>query len=146
MTVTTDGQLSSATAEAPEAAPAQELPYTKGSVWLLTMIRVKPEAGYGYFRDLGATWKQVMEEAKKDGLVLSYKLLSGSASDRDDWNLLLMTEVPNMAAFDGDGEERFVAISRRIIGDEHKLQAMMEKRSEVRDSIGSKMMRELILK
>jgi hypothetical protein len=146
MTVTTNGQPTSATVAAPETAPAEGLPYTRGSVWFLQMFRLKPEAGYGYFRDLSATWKRVMEEAKREGLILSYKVLSGGASDRDDWNLALMTELPNMAALDGDGEERFAAISRRVVGDEPQMQAMMEKRGAVRDSIGSKLLRELILK
>jgi len=37
-----------------------------------------------YLRDLGANRKKLMEQAKKDGLILSERLLSGDATGRED--------------------------------------------------------------
>ncbi len=42
-----------------------------------------------YMRDLAVARKKVMDQAKKQGLVVSEKILSGSASGRDDWDLML---------------------------------------------------------
>ena len=54
-----------------------------------------------YFRHFAANLRGEYEEAKKQGLILSYKLLFGNATNKEDWNLLLMIEYKNMAAFDG---------------------------------------------
>ena len=55
----------------------QDKPYKDGSVWTVTFIKVKPGMMDMYLRDLGANRKKLMEQAKKDGLILSERLLSG---------------------------------------------------------------------
>src|SRR5262245_54328056 len=99
----------------PNALAAQGRPYTDGTVWDITMIRTTAGMGDDYLRSLGTTWKRTMEEAKKQGLVVSYKVLSTTASTPDDWDLLLMVEYKNWAAFDGIGD-KFEAIERKIVG------------------------------
>src|SRR3989441_12742948 len=49
----------------------QEKPYKEGSVWTVTFVKVKPGMMDTYLRDLGANRKKLMEQAKKDGLILS---------------------------------------------------------------------------
>src|SRR5437667_7218522 len=80
---------------------AADRPYTEGSVWNVTLVRVKPGMDNAYLSDLATGWKNVMEEARKQGLVVSYKILVGSSANRDDWNLMLLTESKNWASFDG---------------------------------------------
>src|SRR5438445_11738566 len=79
----------------------QEKPYKEGSVWTVTFVKVKPGMMDTYLRDLGANRKKLMEQAKKDGLILSERLLSGEATGREDFDLILMVEFKNWAAFDG---------------------------------------------
>ena len=123
----------------------QEKPYTEGSVWYITMIRVKPGMLDVYMRDVLPLRKKIEEEAKKQGLILSYHILSGSATGRDDFDVMFLTEYKNWAAFDGISA-KYDAIVGRIVGSEEKQVQLMTKRTEVREIIGEKQMQELIIK
>ena len=54
---------------APMPSFAQDKPYTEGTVWSVSMIRVKPGMLDVYMRELLPLRKQIGEEAKKQGLV-----------------------------------------------------------------------------
>jgi len=123
----------------------QEKPYTEGSVWYITMIRVKPGMLDVYMRDVLPLRKKIDEEAKKQGLILSDHILSGNASGRDDFDVMFLTEYKNWAAFDGISA-KYDAIERKIIGSEEKAVQLMTKRTEVREIIGEKPMQELVIK
>lgn len=127
------------------SAFAQEIPYKDGSVWSITFIKTKPGMTYDYLRSLASTWRKVNEQAKKEGLILSYKILSGDAVNRDDWDLLLLTEHKNMASLDGL-DEKYQAIAIKIEGSEDKQKAIMSSRVEMREILGSKLAREIFLK
>jgi hypothetical protein len=128
-----------------QATIAQDKPYKEGTVWSITFIKVKPGMFDVYMRDLAAQRKKLMEEAKKQGLIVSEKMLSGSASGRDDWDLMLMVEYKNWAAFDGLSE-KFDALALKMVGSEEKQVQMMVKRTEVREILGEKMVQELTFK
>lgn len=127
---------------ASQAGIAQDKPYKEGTVWSVTFIKVKPGMFDVYMRDLLAQRKKLYEEAKKAGLVVSEKMLSGSASGRDDWDLMLMTEYKNWAALDGLND-KFDAIALKVIGSEEKQVQTMVKRTDVREIVGDKLMQEL---
>ena len=124
---------------------AQEKPYTEGSVWFITMVRVKPGMLDVYMRDVLPLRKKIDEEAKKQGLILSDHILSGSASGRDDFDVMFLTEYKNWAAFDGI-TAKYDAIAGKIVGSEEKQVQLMTKRTEVREIKGEKPMQELIMK
>src|SRR5437879_4352773 len=124
-------------------APAQ--PSTAGSVWTLTFIKVKPGMFDVYMRDVGPLRKQIMDEAKKQGLVLSYKVFGGISANHADWDVLFMDEYKNWAAFDGL-TQKFEAILAKLIGNEEKRTQLMTKRTDVREIVGEKVMQEVILK
>lgn len=121
------------------------LPYTEGSVWTVTTIRTTAGFRNDYLRSLATTWKRVMEEAKKQGLVLSYRILSAPPAGPDDWDLLLMVESKNWAALDGM-DEKFEAIQRRVIGGQDAQRQLATKRIEIRRTLGSKRAQEILLK
>ncbi len=123
----------------------QEKPYKEGSVWTVTFVKVKPGMMDTYLRDLGANRKKLMEQAKKDGLILSERLLSGDATGREDFDLILMVEFKNWAAFDGLSD-RFRALAEKMVGSEDKQVQMMTKRTEVREIVGTKTMQEIFLR
>ena len=125
-------------------AIAQDKPYKEGSVWALTFIKVKPGMFDVYMREVGPIRKQVMDEAKKQGLVLSYKLFGGISANHADWDVLFMDEYKNWAAFDGL-TQKFEAIQGKLIGNEEKRTRLMTKRTDVREIVGEKVMQELIL-
>jgi hypothetical protein len=123
----------------------QEKPYKEGSVWTVTFVKVKPGMMDTYLRDLGANRKKLMEHAKKDGLILSERLLSGEATGREDFDLILMVEYKNWAAFDGLSD-KFRALAEKMVGSEDKQVQMMTKRTEVREIVGTKTMQEIFLR
>jgi hypothetical protein len=127
------------------AAYGQGKPYTEGSVWYITMVRVKPGMLDTYMREVLPLRKKINEEAKKQGLILSDRILSGNASGKDDFDVMFLTEYKNWAAFDGISA-KFDAIVGTIIGSEEKQVQVMTKRTEVREIIGEKPMQELIIK
>ena len=128
-----------------QAALAQDKPYKEGTVWGVTFIRVKPGMFDVYMRDLASQRKALMDEAKKQGLIVSEKMLSGSAAGRDDWDLLLMVEYKNWAAFDGLSD-KFDALALKIVGSEEKQLQSMIKRTEVREILGDKTLQEITFK
>ena len=123
----------------------QEKPYKEGSVWTVTFVKVKPGMMDTYLRDLGANRKKLMEQAKKDGLILSERLLSGYATGREDFDLILMVEFKNWAAFDGLSD-KFRALAEKMVGSQDKQVQMMTKRTEVREIVGTKTMQEIFLR
>jgi hypothetical protein len=124
------------------AVHADDKPYKEGTVWSVTFIKIKPGMYDVYMRDLLPMRKKLYEEAKKSGLVVSERMLSGSASGRDDFDLILMTEYKNWAALDGLSE-KYDAIMLKVIGSEDKQVQTMVKRTEVREIMGDKLMQEL---
>jgi hypothetical protein len=123
--------------------------YEDGTVWSLTFVRTGANKSDVYLKGLAQTWVASMEEAKKEGLILSYKILAGSASNEDDYDLILMIENKNMASFDPDDtrEAKFDAIEKKIkdeMGDDYD--ATITNYDDIRDLLGTKLMREIHLK
>jgi hypothetical protein len=120
-------------------------PYTEGTVWQITMVRTKPGMGDDYLKGLAKNLKAVLEEEKKQGLVVSYKILLGDASTPSDFNIINMVEYKNMAALD-NLREKTDPIFTKIVGGEQQIREGAMKRAEIRDVVGSKLMREITLK
>src|SRR3979411_1960433 len=80
----------------PPAAGAAAAPYTEHSIWELTLVKTKAGLDDDYLRSIAQTFKGTMEEEKKQGLIMDYKVLIGDASNREDFNILLMVKNKNM--------------------------------------------------
>jgi hypothetical protein len=62
-----------------------DAPYTEGPVWNITMVKAKPGMGDEYLKGLAKTFKGTLDEAKKQGLVMDYKILLGDAATPQDF-------------------------------------------------------------
>jgi hypothetical protein len=122
-----------------------DAPYTEGPVWNITMVKAKAGMGDEYLKALAKTFKASLEEAKKQNLVLDYKILLGNAATPQDFDILLMVESKNMAALD-NAREKFDPIARKIVGTTDQQQAIQVKRLDIREIMGTKLMREITLK
>ena len=122
-----------------------DAPYTEGPVWTITMVKAKPGMSDEYLKSLAKTFKPLLEEAKKQNLVVDYKILLGNAATQQDFDILLAVESKNMAAFD-NAREKFDPIARKIVGTTDKQQALAVKRLDIREIVGNKLMREITLK
>jgi hypothetical protein len=128
----------------PMSAAAQAAPYREGSVWDLSFIRVQPGMGDDYLNNLRSNWRRSMEAMKAQGVVTSYKIISSEPGSRDDWGLLLMVEYPNMAALDRT-DALLRQITAQAAGGEAAERAGVAQRAQIREIIGGKLGRELIL-
>jgi hypothetical protein len=124
---------------------ASTAPYTEGSVWQITMVRAKAGMGDDYLKGLAKNLKAILDEEKKQGLVLSYKILLGDAASPGDFNIMNMVEYKNMAALDGL-REKTDPIGLKITGGEQQIREGVQQRAEMREIVGSKTMREITLK
>jgi hypothetical protein len=115
-----------------------------GSVWSIEFVRVKSGQDLEYGRSLAKTWKKAMDEHKKNGIVLSYKILQGMPSTRDDFTHVLMIEFPNYAAL--DQREKFDAGVNKVFGSLEGMQELLRKREEIREAIGARLLREMRFK
>jgi hypothetical protein len=122
-----------------------DAPYTEGPVWTVTMVKTKTGMTDEYLKELAKTLKASLEEAKKQNLVLDYKILLGNPATPQDFNILIMVESKNMAAQD-NAREKFDPIARKVVGTTDQQQAIQVKRLDIREIMGTKLMREVTLK
>jgi hypothetical protein len=128
----------------------EEDPFEDGTVWSLTFVRTVANKTDDYLKGLSQTWAASMEEAKKEGLIVSYKILQGAAANKDDFNLILMIENKNLASLDPNKqrEDAFDAIQNKVqdkMG-EKEFDATVTNYDSIRDLQGTKTMREIHLK
>ena len=136
-------QSPSSTAAA--ATGGSSAPYIEGPVWTVTMVKTKPGMGDDYLKTLSKIYKSTADAAKKAGVITDYKILIGDASNAQDFDILLMQQFKNMAAFDGL-RDKLDPIDAKIVGNEETQRQGAIKRMEVREILGDKTMREITLK
>jgi hypothetical protein len=124
---------------------AQERNYKDGSAWTVSFVQVKNGMGRDYLNSLKTTWKAVQDEGIKQGLILSYKIFEGNASNPDDWQIMLMVEYKNLACMEGN-EDKWDAIQKKVVGTEEDQKKLREIRVNMRTMYGSKTMREVVYK
>jgi hypothetical protein len=120
-------------------------PYNEGTVWVVSMIKTKTGLEDEYLKQIAGTVKPVYEEAKKQKIVLSYKILTGESSSPHDFNILILVEYSNMAALDGL-RAKMDPVLAKVMGSEEQRTQMAVKRLDVREILGTKTMREITLK
>jgi len=119
-------------------------PYHDGSVWGIGQIRVKPGMGEAYMAYLTSQWKTQQEALKKEGIILSYKVITTEAHGPQDFNMLLMTEYKDLASYEAN-QDKADALMQRVIGDDQKQIQGYRDRSEIREVLGNRLGREIIL-
>jgi len=119
-------------------------PYRNGSVWDIAFIKVKPGMNEAYMNHLATQWKNLREAEKKEGLILSYKVLATEAHSIGDWNLMLMTEYKDLATMEANQPKADV-VAQRVIGDDQKQMQGYKERAEIREILGERLAREIIL-
>ena len=122
-----------------------DAPYNEGPVWLITMVKTKAGMSDDYLKLLAKIYRSTNEEAKKQSIIMDYKILVGDASNPQDFDILLMQEMQNMASLDGL-RDKLDPIDKKIIGSEDAQRQGAVKRMEVREIMGNKLMREVTLK
>ena len=128
-----------------KATTGSSAPYNEGSVWALTMIKTKTGLADEYIKQITGTVKPIYDEEKKQKVILDYKILNGEASDPHDFNILILVEYPNWAAFD-NLRDKMDPVIAKVMGSEEQRKDMAVKRLDIREILGTKTMREITLK
>ncbi len=124
---------------------AQDRQYTSGTVWSISMVKTKANMSVEYLNSLKANWKAINDEAKAQGLILSYKILDGRAANPEDFDIMLMVETKDLASMEGN-EAKWEAIRKKVMGSDEAAKNVNQARVNVREMYGSKVMREVIYK
>lgn len=124
---------------------AQDKAYKDGTVWTVGFIKTEANMGDEYLKSLKTTWVAVHEEAVKQGLIVSYKVLSGVSANPDDWDIMLMTEYKSLTAMEGQ-DDKWDAIFKKVVGDDAASKKLNDSRTNMRTIFGNKMLRELSFK
>ncbi len=120
--------------------------YTEGPVWRVQLIRVKPTAMDAYLTSLQQSSKPILDEEKRSGTILDYKIfLKETKNNPEDWDLCLAVQYKNHAAMDGLAAKGEM-LRDKLLGGKQPAQQLSEKRSEIRELISSELLDEIILK
>jgi hypothetical protein len=119
-------------------------PYRNGSVWNIGFIRMKPGMDTAYLNYITGDWKREQEALKKDGQIISYKVLQTEAHGAGDFNLMLMTEYKNLATMEAN-EAKADSLLQTVIGDDAKQMQGYKERLEIREVLQDRLAREIIL-
>jgi len=127
------------------AVMAQEH-FNEGPVWRVELVRVKPTHMDEYLASLQKSSKPMLEEEKKEGVIMDYKFfVKETKNSPDDWDVCLAIEYKNHAALDGINAKED-AIRDKILGGKQQEQQIGEKRAEYRELVSEELMQEIWLK
>ncbi len=119
--------------------------FTPGTVWGVTTIRIHPGMDQAYLEYLDTQLKRESDISIKNGFMKSYKILRGQDDDSG-WNMLILREYDSFASLEKN-EEKADEVLRQATGiDDQKGMQGYTDRSKIRDVMGTKFMREVILK
>ncbi len=119
--------------------------YTEGTVSVVTSLRTMPGMFDNYMKYLSGTYKQLMEEQKKAGIIVDYAVFSARPQGPHDPDVYLIVTYKNLAAMDGLND-RTDAIQERLVGTPEQQSAKMIERGSMRTMVGSQVIRRLDLK
>ena len=119
--------------------------YTQGPVVIVSFVRTEPGMFDEYVRYLDVTYKRLMEEYKRQGIVTDYAIFQAIPRDPNDADLILTVTYKNMAAFD-ELQARTDPVVKQAFGSLPKAASASAERDKMRKQLGSQMVRQLILK
>jgi hypothetical protein len=119
--------------------------YTQGPVVIVSFVRTEPGMFDEYLRYLDATYKRLLDEYKRQGIITDYAIFQALPRDPNDADVILTVTYKNMAAFD-ELQARTDPAVKQIFGSLPKAASASAERDKMRKQLGSQMVRQLILK
>jgi hypothetical protein len=119
-------------------------PYRNASVWTVSFIRMKPGMDTAYLTYVAGDWKREQEALKKDGQIISYKVLTTEAHGASDWNIMLMSEYKDLATMEAN-EAKADNLAQTVIGNDEKQMQGYRERLEIREVLDTRLAREIVL-
>ena len=119
-------------------------PFRNGSVWSIALIKMKPGMETAYLNYIAGDWKREQEALKKDGQILSYKVITTEAHGSNDWNIMLMSEYKNLATMEAN-EEKADNLTQTVSGNDEQQRQGYRDRLQIREVLDVRTAREIVL-
>ena len=119
--------------------------YTQGSVVVVSFVRTEPGMFDEYLRYLDNTYKRLMDEEKKQGIITDFAIYQATPRDPQDADVILTVTFKNMAALD-NLQARTDPMIKELFGSLGKAASASADREKLRKQVGSQLVRQLILK
>jgi len=128
-------------------AAADDRDYTEGPVSVVTSVKIMDGQFDNYMAFLRKQYKPLLEEEKKQGIILDYAIYGASPRGPNDADLYLVIVYPNMASFDGL-DERTEPVAQKVLNQNRQQgnAASAQRAATMRTILGSEMVRELKVK
>ena len=97
-----------------------------------------------YLNYVAGDWKREQEALKKDGQIISYKVLTTEAHGASDWNIMLMSEYKDLATMEAN-EAKADNLAQTVIGNDEKQMQGYRERLEIREVLDTRLAREIAL-
>jgi hypothetical protein len=130
------------------AAPAmaQNPNYDQGPVWRVTDFHIKPGMGDAFWKDFREHIKPVLDEQKKQGLIMDYKMFTNPTLNKtDDWDVAVGVLYKNWSALD-EIDAKAATVVVKHYGSREAAFESARMRSEIRDVVSSHLVREVMPK
>lgn len=119
-------------------------PFRNGSVWSISFIKMKPGMETAYLNYVAGEWKREQEALKKDGQILSYKVITTEAHGSNDWNIMLMSEYKDLATQEAN-EDKADNLAQTVVGSDEKQMQGYRDRLQIREVLDIRTAREITL-
>ncbi|MBA3770839.1 MAG: hypothetical protein H0X08_10160 [Blastocatellia bacterium] len=119
-------------------------PFRDGPVWDIAFIKMKPGMETAYLNYIATDWKKNQEASKKAGIIRSYKVITSEPHNPGDFNIMLMTEYKDLATMEAN-TQKADDLAQTVIGPDEVQMEGYRKRLEIREVLGNRLSREIIL-
>ena len=130
---------------APASAQDHERNWEQGTILQVSEVHIKPGMFNAYVNDLNGLWRVFLDEQKKDGSVVGYRIWGNANSRKDEPDLFLAVEYANWAAFDRS-IEYFEELSEKLRGSTEKMRQLNIERGDLRELGGTMVLQEVKFK
>lgn len=132
------------------SAAAQEH-FTDGPVWAIASYQVEADQGDAYMKWLRTNALRNYTEAKKQGLILDWKVFTQDRTGPGDWDIAIATLYPSFSKaldYSAADEAKWDAIQAQTYktADKDKQREAMAGRLAMRKYLGTRYVREVMLK
>lgn len=128
-----------------------ESPFNKGAVYILTTVRTQANSQDDYLKQLDQYWYPSMVKAKALGLIKDFHILAGEASNKEDYDVMTIIELNNLAELDPspEREAKWKQVREAMeaqAGSQEKVKSFSSALNNIRELLGEKVMREQVHK
>ncbi|MDO8863456.1 hypothetical protein Q6D67_17280 [Haliea sp. E1-2-M8] len=120
-----------------------EAPFKQGTYWEVTSVEVHPGKFDAYIENLNDLWRKQMDKLIKEKKVVGYKLLSNVHAREGEPNLWLMVEWKSAGDMLDQPDEYWDKLMSDMVGSREDSAKRNIERGELRDIMGSTLVREV---